>query len=125
MSTIFYDKDDIKFDRRLHDLNQRLNEIQTSYPYESEYIRKGWKVFHNYNKEVHQRMAGLLTNEVRWADWGRVIGAGIVFAATWELVQGVQSLLRWIGKRMAQSKDVDINSKMSKRFHAREWKKNP
>lgn len=118
MSAQFYDKDDIEIDKQVQSLTGRLDTIRRVHRKEAEYIRLGGKLFNNYDREVRERVADLLTQESKWTRVGTVVGTAVGALAIWELFQGVKMVLRWVGNKIAQQDNVKVSRS---RIHARSW----
>lgn len=122
MSAQFYDKYDIKIDKQVQNLNERLDAIRRAYPNEVEYIRQGRKVFNYYDDKVRERVADLLTQESKWTKAATMFGATVGALAIWELFQGVKMALRWVGDKIAPQDNIEVSR--SRRIHARNWNNN-
>lgn len=118
MSVQFYDKDDIKIDKQVQSLSERLDTIRRVYRNEAGYIRLGGNIFNNYDGKVRERVADLLAQESKWMRVGTVVGTAVGALAIWELFQGVKIVLRWVGNKIAQQDDVKVSRS---RIHARSW----
>jgi hypothetical protein len=118
MSVQFYDKDDIKIDKQVQSLSERLDTIRRVHRNEAGYIRLGENIFNNYDGKLRERVADLFTQETKWMRAGTVVGTAVGALAIWELFQGVKMVLRWVGNKIAQQDDVKVSRS---RIHARSW----
>lgn len=119
MSTIFYDKENIKFDNQLQDINGRINRIQESFPEERAYLDRGAKIYEKHHTEVKKRIASILREENKWTNLAAFVGGTVGALAIWELIRDVRWILKWIGDKMAKQEKDSADSQ--RRLHARDW----